>query len=409
MERMRCSFCHKRADEVVRMIAGPSVVICNECVVLCTEILGNSSPLKGWQLLVRMPEGTHNLCAQRTGWSTLVHLGATYSWCEAELVRPDVTERVLAVRQRGIGNTCFGATIRPDVEPTEERARSLIGDDRHTNGVGDTDGSSRHPFRASAQRPSVAHVPTDEDRKRVAAWRSERTLSAAWKNYCTVATDERWERDCGVYGFYSGTGTYDSDRLELSAGADARVLLVCEKTVVRDAVDVSRYGAPARVTHSAKAALAWVRPLPSAWTSRALHDHAKRLKAPLAFFGDLDPQALHFFAAIRAGGRDALLRSRVAHVPIRWVGLDGRWLDLMCRHLEITEIPSAWTIKMNWLDMEYWQLVKRMVPDVRTLLGARGFALLEGGSKIEVDAFMSFMRQPLLAELDRRLRRLGRR
>jgi hypothetical protein len=81
----------------------------------------------------------------------------------------------------------------------------------------------------------------------------------------------------------------------------------------------------------------------------------------------------------------------------------------MCRHLEITEIPSAWTIKMNWLDMEYWQLVKRMVPDVRTLLGARGFALLEGGSKIEVDAFMSFMRQPLLAELDRRLRRLGRR
>jgi ribosomal protein L37AE/L43A len=34
-----CSFCGKRQDQVRRLIAGPGVWICNECVVLCVEIL----------------------------------------------------------------------------------------------------------------------------------------------------------------------------------------------------------------------------------------------------------------------------------------------------------------------------------------------------------------------------------
>jgi ribosomal protein L37AE/L43A len=34
-----CSFCGKRQDQVRKLIAGPGVWICNECVVLCVEIL----------------------------------------------------------------------------------------------------------------------------------------------------------------------------------------------------------------------------------------------------------------------------------------------------------------------------------------------------------------------------------
>jgi ATP-dependent Clp protease ATP-binding subunit ClpX len=34
-----CSFCNKAQDDVKKLIAGPSVFICNECVVLCNEIL----------------------------------------------------------------------------------------------------------------------------------------------------------------------------------------------------------------------------------------------------------------------------------------------------------------------------------------------------------------------------------
>ena len=34
-----CSFCGKRQDEVVKLIAGPTVFICNECVDLCQDIM----------------------------------------------------------------------------------------------------------------------------------------------------------------------------------------------------------------------------------------------------------------------------------------------------------------------------------------------------------------------------------
>ncbi len=37
--KLHCSFCGKTQDEVNKLIAGPSVYICNECVELCNEIL----------------------------------------------------------------------------------------------------------------------------------------------------------------------------------------------------------------------------------------------------------------------------------------------------------------------------------------------------------------------------------
>jgi ATP-dependent Clp protease ATP-binding subunit ClpX len=38
-EHPRCSFCHKSSREVRKLIAGPSVYICSECVSICNEIL----------------------------------------------------------------------------------------------------------------------------------------------------------------------------------------------------------------------------------------------------------------------------------------------------------------------------------------------------------------------------------
>ena len=34
-----CSFCLKTAGEVDKMVAGPGVFICNECVALCVQII----------------------------------------------------------------------------------------------------------------------------------------------------------------------------------------------------------------------------------------------------------------------------------------------------------------------------------------------------------------------------------
>jgi hypothetical protein len=53
-----CSFCGKRQDQVRRLIAGPGVWICNQCVVLCVEILADSGgntvsgPRRVWRVVV---------------------------------------------------------------------------------------------------------------------------------------------------------------------------------------------------------------------------------------------------------------------------------------------------------------------------------------------------------------------
>lgn len=38
----KCSFCGKGHDEIKKLISGPAVYICNECVALCNEIIANS-------------------------------------------------------------------------------------------------------------------------------------------------------------------------------------------------------------------------------------------------------------------------------------------------------------------------------------------------------------------------------
>ena len=37
--QLKCSFCGKTQDQVRRLIAGPNVYICDECVGICSEIL----------------------------------------------------------------------------------------------------------------------------------------------------------------------------------------------------------------------------------------------------------------------------------------------------------------------------------------------------------------------------------
>lgn len=37
--RMRCSFCGRDANEVDRLVAGPSVYICDSCVKTCVTVL----------------------------------------------------------------------------------------------------------------------------------------------------------------------------------------------------------------------------------------------------------------------------------------------------------------------------------------------------------------------------------
>ena len=43
-EQLLCSFCGKSQRQVKKLIAGPGVYICNECIDLCVEILAQEGP-----------------------------------------------------------------------------------------------------------------------------------------------------------------------------------------------------------------------------------------------------------------------------------------------------------------------------------------------------------------------------
>ena len=41
MNALRCSFCNKPLNEVGKLIAGPSVFICDECIAVCNDIIAD--------------------------------------------------------------------------------------------------------------------------------------------------------------------------------------------------------------------------------------------------------------------------------------------------------------------------------------------------------------------------------
>ncbi len=47
LETLCCSFCSKDQNSVAKLVAGPGVYICNECVDLCNQIIGGPVPQSG--------------------------------------------------------------------------------------------------------------------------------------------------------------------------------------------------------------------------------------------------------------------------------------------------------------------------------------------------------------------------
>jgi ATP-dependent Clp protease ATP-binding subunit ClpX len=42
-ELLCCSFCGKSQNDVRKLIAGPGVYVCNECIDICNEIINETS------------------------------------------------------------------------------------------------------------------------------------------------------------------------------------------------------------------------------------------------------------------------------------------------------------------------------------------------------------------------------
>jgi ATP-dependent protease Clp ATPase subunit len=41
LEALNCSFCGKAQDDVAKLVAGPGVFICDECVALCNQVIAD--------------------------------------------------------------------------------------------------------------------------------------------------------------------------------------------------------------------------------------------------------------------------------------------------------------------------------------------------------------------------------
>ena len=54
-----CSFCGKARKEVKHLISGPKVFICDECVVLCVEIIRESEAQDGRQHATKILDALH--------------------------------------------------------------------------------------------------------------------------------------------------------------------------------------------------------------------------------------------------------------------------------------------------------------------------------------------------------------
>src|ERR1051325_6962331 len=55
-DTLRCSFCGKSQNEVKKLIAGPTVFICNECIDICNEIITDDQQAESVATLPPLPK-----------------------------------------------------------------------------------------------------------------------------------------------------------------------------------------------------------------------------------------------------------------------------------------------------------------------------------------------------------------
>ena len=60
-ELLKCSFCGKSQKQVKKLIAGPGVYICDECIDLCNEIIEEELAMPSGAAVRRAPQARRDL------------------------------------------------------------------------------------------------------------------------------------------------------------------------------------------------------------------------------------------------------------------------------------------------------------------------------------------------------------
>src|SRR3954465_13604489 len=105
-----CSFCAKPAPEVAKIIAGPGIYICDECVRLCNEILATDSGSDGGSAGDnRQPDDELPYWQEMTDEQLLDHLPRIAR--VADQVEGSLTTWVRRTRPRGVSWARIGAAL----------------------------------------------------------------------------------------------------------------------------------------------------------------------------------------------------------------------------------------------------------------------------------------------------------
>jgi len=108
LDTLCCSFCNKDKDSVAKLIAGPGVYICNECVDLCVQIIADQSAVGDF-----------------TGWNERPddELLASLAKVQAVVAQADaaVHDYVTVLRGRGVTWTRIGQALGVSKQAAWER------------------------------------------------------------------------------------------------------------------------------------------------------------------------------------------------------------------------------------------------------------------------------------------------
>jgi hypothetical protein len=106
-EKLSCSFCNKTQDDVRKLIAGPTVFICDECVQVCVDIIADDARVQQ-----ATAEQVARVVQETPRWSAT----ARCALCRM----PVVVEEALSVENRGLLCRACVAAIQAAAAQAEE-------------------------------------------------------------------------------------------------------------------------------------------------------------------------------------------------------------------------------------------------------------------------------------------------
>ncbi len=121
-EFLRCSFCGKSQNEVKKLIAGPSVYICNECIDICNEIINDDEQAETANVRSALPKpqelkeflDEYVIGQDETKKRLSVAVYQHYKRIEMAKIRPDVElqkSNIMLIGPTGTGKTLLAQTL----------------------------------------------------------------------------------------------------------------------------------------------------------------------------------------------------------------------------------------------------------------------------------------------------------